>query len=328
MKTKHFIASVALLALLSGCSSAPGFGQSVLKLSKEISLPNVKGRIDHLDIDVQDQVVFIAALGNNTVEVADLKTGKILHTITGLSEPQGVAYIGKHHELFVANGGTGECLFYNTANWQRTASVKYEDDADDARYDADADRVYVGYGSGGIGIIDAANHKQIADIKLPAHPESFQLDAKANRLWVNLPGAGMIGVADITQHKLIDKWKKLLPRANFPMAYDAAQHRIIVGYRVPATLKVFDSNTGKEVFSSGMAGDADDKSKQILVSGGSGSVNVFKQTGTTSYKQVANIATRDGARTSLWVPELRLFILAARATDDKPAELLIYQGTD
>lgn len=296
-------------------------------------MPDVKGRIDHMDIDVQDQVVFVAALGNNTVEVVDLKNGKVLYTISGLSEPQGLAYIPKHHELFVANGGTGECIFYNTANLQKVSSVKYDDDADDARYDANADLVYVGYGTGGIGIIDAATHKQVGNIKLPAHPESFQLDAQQGRLWVNLPGSGMIGVADIKQHKLTDKWKKLLPRANFPMAYDVSQHRIIVGYRVPATLKILDDKTGKEIFSSGMPGDADDlywddKTKQIIVSGGSGSVDVFKQTGANIYKQVANIPTRDGARTSLWVPELRLFILAARATDGKPASLIIYRMAD
>src|SRR5512140_608089 len=89
---------IVLAVLLSGCSNSHSFGQPVLKLVKEISLPNVKGRIDHLDIDVQNQVVFVAALGNNTVEVADMKTGKVLHTITGLSEPQGLAYIPKHHE--------------------------------------------------------------------------------------------------------------------------------------------------------------------------------------------------------------------------------------
>ncbi|MBS1532162.1 MAG: YncE family protein, partial [Bacteroidetes bacterium] len=77
MKSKHFPALLIILTvLLSGCGDGRSFGQSVLKLDKEIVLPNVKGRIDHLDIDVQDQVVFVAALGNNTVEVADLKTGK------------------------------------------------------------------------------------------------------------------------------------------------------------------------------------------------------------------------------------------------------------
>jgi hypothetical protein len=99
-------------------------------------------------------------------------------------------------------------------------SIKLADDADDVRYDTDADKIYVGYGTGGIAIIDAISPKQVSDIALPAHPESFQLDAKINKLWVNLPGSGIVGVADLKQLKLTAKWSKLLPRANFPMAYD------------------------------------------------------------------------------------------------------------
>lgn len=320
------------VAFLISCSTPPSFGQGSLKLEKEITLPGVKGRIDHIDIDVEGQIAYVAALGNNTVEVVDLKKGVVLHSVTGLSEPQGVAYISKHHELFVANGGTGECLFYNTVTFQKTGSIKYDDDADDVRYDELTDKIYVGYGGGGIGIIDAATHKQRVNIKLPAHPESFQLDSKDGKIWVNLPGAGSIGVIDIKQGKLIDQWKRVLPRSNFPMAYDAAQHRVMVGFRIPATLKVLDSRSGKELFSSVMVGEVDDfywddKTKQILVSGGDGSVNIFRQTGAT-YKQLADIKTRNGARTSLFIPELRLFLLAARASGDRPAALLIYRLTD
>lgn len=329
MKNTYF-KLIALFICLNVCSHTTGYGQNMLKLEKEIALPTVKGRIDHMDINLKDQIAYVAALGNNTVEAVDLKTGKILHSITGLSEPQGVAYISKHHELFIANGGTGECIFYNAATWQKVASIKYDDDADDVRYDIGADRIYVGYGNGGIGIIDAATHKKITNIALPAHPESFQLDTKEDKIWVNLPGSGMIGVADLKTNKLVAQWKKLLPRANFPMAYDSVQHRIMVGYRIPATLKVLDSRSGKEIFSSGMVGDVDDfywdeSTKQILISGGGGSINVFKQTAATAYKQIANIKTRSGARTSLWVPGLRLFLIAARAADDKPAALLVYR---
>lgn len=330
---RGFYPRLAALIWLCGCTGTRSFGQQVLQLQKEIEMPGVSGRIDHMDIDIKGQTVYVAALGNNTVEAVDLKTGKIIHTIRGLSEPQGVCYIPKHHELFIANGGTGECLFYSTDTWQRLASVKYDDDADDARYDPGADRVYVGYGSGGIGVIDAASHRQIADIKLPAHPESFQLDARAGKLWVNVPGAAIIGVADLKQRKLTTRWRRLIPGGNFPMAYDSTQHRIVIGYRFPATLKVLDSQTGKEIFSSGMTGDADDlywdeKTKQILVSGGSGAVDVFKQAGSAAYKEVARIGTRSGARTSLWVPALRIFILAARAVDGHPAGLLIYHMQD
>jgi hypothetical protein len=320
---------VACYTFLLSCNNLSSYGQHILKLEKEIALPGVQGRIDHVDVNVRDHIAYVAALGNNTVEVVDLKKGIVLYSIKGLSEPQGIAYIPKHNEIFVANGGTGECDFYNAATFQKTGSVKYNNDADDVRYDAATDQIYVGYGSGGIGIIDAATHKQIADIKLPVHPESFQPDVKEGRIWVNLPDAGSIGVIDIKQAKLINQWKRFLPRFNFPMAYDAAQHRIMVGYRLPATLKVLDSRTGKEIFSSGMVGDADDlywddKSKQIFISGGGGSIDIFRQISGNKYTQVASIKTRSGARTSLFVPELRLFLLAARKSNGLPASLMIY----
>lgn len=322
-----------LLFIALGCFTSchsQDMGKKLLTLQKEIALPNVKGRIDHIDINIKDKIAYIAALGNNTLEIVDLKSGIITGTISGLDEPQGVAYISKHKEILIANGGTGECGFYNAVTLKKTGNIKLADDADDVRYDAGQDKIYVGYGNGGIAIIDAESHKQVGCIALPAHPESFQLDAKIEKLWVNLPGSGVIGICDLKQLKLTSKWSKLLPRANFPMAYDQSQHRIIVGYRIPAKLIVYDSETGKELFSAPMVGDVDDlywdaTNKSIYSSGGGGSVNIFKQTGDTSYTQVANIKTRNGARTSLLVPELGLFLIAGRADGDQNAILMIYK---
>src|SRR5947208_15923187 len=57
-----------------------------------IPLPGVTGRIDHLAYDPVDQTVFIAELGNNTVEAVNLATRRVEHRLTGFGEPQGVAY--------------------------------------------------------------------------------------------------------------------------------------------------------------------------------------------------------------------------------------------
>src|SRR5437870_4968412 len=69
-----------------------------------VVLPDVQGRIDHLSVDVKNQRLFVAALGNNTVEIIDLKNGKRIHTIPGLAEPQGVLYLPSVNRLYVANG--------------------------------------------------------------------------------------------------------------------------------------------------------------------------------------------------------------------------------
>src|SRR5258708_9019291 len=327
-----FIITLLFCESFYGCSAQAPFGNHLLQLNKTIQLPDVKGRIDHLDINLKDQVIYVAALGNNTLEVVDLGNGKVIHSIKGLDEPQGVGYIPQKREIFVANGGSGDCYFYDADSFEKVATIHLDLDADDVRYDSAEKKIYVGYGKGGIAVIDADTHKQIGDIKLPAHPESFQLDKKLHLLFVNLPDARMVGVADVTQLKLIGKWERHASTANLPMGVDTAHDRVFVGYRHPARLVVFDGRTGKELAMNEMTGDADDlyyddKTAEVLISGGEGAISIFQQQGDYIYKQIANIPTRRGARTSLLVPQLKVFVVPARAVSGKPAHLLAYSFT-
>jgi hypothetical protein len=330
LRSCFIIMPMAVLSCFISCSAQEPFGTNLLKLEKEIALPSVKGRIDHMDINLKARIVYVAALGNNSLEAVRLTDGKIIHSIKGLDEPQGVGYIPQRQEIIVANGGSGDCYFYNANSFEKVGTIHLSSDADDIRYDSASKRIYIGYGEGGIAVIDADTHKQIGDVKLPAHPESFQIDKKLNLLFVNLPNAHMVASVDLTRMQIINKWVRNVPTANFPMALDEMNHRVIIGYRHPARLVVLDGKTGKEISINTMVGDADDlyydgQTAEVYVSGGDGYINIFRQSGADTYKQIANILTRSGARTSLFVPQLKVFVLAARAQSGKPASLLIYK---
>jgi hypothetical protein len=71
-----------------------------LRLIQTIPLRNVKGRIDHMAVDLKGERLFIAALGNNTVEIVGLRAGKPIGTITGLHEPQGVGFVPEFNVSF------------------------------------------------------------------------------------------------------------------------------------------------------------------------------------------------------------------------------------
>ena len=131
----------------------------LLRMTQTIPLPNVEGRIDHMAVDVKGQRLFIAALGNNSVEILDLNAGKVSEEHPGLHEPQGVSFIPEFNKLLIANGKTGACDILDGSSFERIKSVKFSDDADNIRYDANGQRVYVGYGNGGLGIIDATDGK-------------------------------------------------------------------------------------------------------------------------------------------------------------------------
>ncbi len=330
----YFLAFINVCTL-PGCKAQGTFGENYLHLTKIISLPEIRGRIDHLDINLKNQIVYIAALGNNTIEVVDLNSSKVLHSISGLDEPQGIAYIPQTEEIFVANGGSGDCYFYNATTYEKVATIHLKSDADDVRYDFLNKKIYVGYGKGGIAIIDAESHKQTGDIKLPGHPEGFQVDEKNNLLYVNLPGPDLISVLDLKQLKLVRNISENYRSGNFPMAMDSSGHTLFIGYRHPGKLVVMNATSGHKIRVNDLTNDSDDLfydevTKLIYVSCGGGYanlgyINIFQFQGGDKYKQIANIPTRNNARTSLLVSPMHLFLLAEPSDRNHEAQLLVYK---
>src|SRR5215469_18806712 len=152
-----------------------GAETSSLTLVQTIPLPNVEGRSDHMAVDVIGKRLFVAALGNNTVEVVDLKAGKTAQSLSGFAEPQGIVFVPEFDRLFVANGSDGTCRILDGHTFKTISSVNVGDDADNVRYDDASKKVYVGYGSGALAVLDAKTGAKVAQIQLAGHPESFRM---------------------------------------------------------------------------------------------------------------------------------------------------------
>jgi hypothetical protein len=322
--------SIFLIGLIAVAVRAQAQDATPLRLVQTIPLPNVEGRIDHMAVDLKGQRLVIAALGNNTVEVLDLRAGKRIRSITGLHEPQGVGFISEFNKIFVANGKSGACEVFDGASFKLIKSVKFSEDADNVRYDAKARRVYVGYGSGGLGIIDAATGDQLGEIKLEGHPESFQLEKSGPRIFVNIPTSQKIVVVDREKRVVTTTWPTSGATANFPMAFDETHHRLFVGFRKPAKIIVFDTETGEVVANLDSPGDADDifydsSRRRVYISGGEGFLSIFQQDDPDHYKPMTKTPTATGARTSLFVPELNRLYLAVPHRGTQRAGVRAYE---
>jgi DNA-binding beta-propeller fold protein YncE len=325
-----FFLNVLLIALAMIPSDTQAEESPSLRMVQTIPLPNVEGRIDHLAVDLKGQRLFIAALGNNTVEVVDLRAGKRTQSISGLHEPQGVSFIPEFNKLFVANGKNGACDVFDGSSLKRIKSIKLSDDADNIRYDAANQRVYVGYGSGALGIMDVTTGERIGEIKLKGHPESFQLEKSGPRIFVNIPTARQVAVVDREKRAVIAVWPTDDATANYPMALDETHHRLFVGFRKPAKLAVFDTESGKNVANLDSVGDADDifydsSRRRVYVSGGEGSIGIFQQKDADHYESLPKIPTAAGARTASFVPELNRLYLAVPHRSVQRAEVRVYE---
>ena len=318
-----------ILMMLVACAGmAWAQAAQPLRLEKTIELPDVQGRIDHLSIDVKGERLFVAALGNNTLEVIDLKVGKRSKTISQLKEPQGIVYVSETDRLYVANGNDGSVRIFDGSSYALLKTLDYGDDADNLRYDSGRKRIYVGYGSGALGEIDTDGNK-VADLKLDAHPESFQLEKNGPRIYVNLPKSRKIAVVDREKHTLLATWKTDMAFANYPMALDESNQRLFVVTRMPARLLVFDTNSGNIIQKLPAVGDCDDvfydkSRKRIYASGGDGEISVFQQQDADHYAEMTRIATVKGARTSFFSPDLDRLFLAVRRQGSQSAAIQVF----
>ena len=317
---------VAIAAACGVVDARPAAAPLVLEAT--ISLPRVAGRIDHLAIDLARKHLFIAELGNGTVDVVDLATRNVLHRIEGLDEPQGVAYLPARDLLIVACGGDGTVRSYSGADFKPGAMIDLGDDADNVRIDPRDATILVGHGGGGIATIDPVTFRRIADVALPAHPEGFQLSPRTSRIFVNVPDAGQIDVIDSSKHALAAAWKTPGLSSNFPVALDDQNHTLDVAFRAPPRLVQFDAQSGTRKALAETCADADDvfvdaKYRRIYVSCGAGFLDVFDA---ASLRRIASVPTAAGGRTSLFVPELeRLFVAVRAGWFGSDASLRVYR---
>jgi DNA-binding beta-propeller fold protein YncE len=300
-----------------------------LRLIQTVPLPGVQGRIDHLAVDVAGHRLFVAALGNNTVEVIDLKKGERVQSLVGFKEPQGVAYLPDTKTVAVANGGDGAVTLLDGTSLKPTKTIAFGDDADNLRYDAARKRLYVGYGNGALGAYDVPKGTRLPDIALDAHPESFQLDAASGRIYVNVASLQKVAVVDANRSTVAATWAVSAGAANFPMALDSMHHRLFVVTRRPPHVVVFDTDTGRTVATLEADGDADDvfydaAQQRLYGCFGAGSVIVYAQRDADHYTVLATVPTATGARTGLFSADLRRLFVAVPRRTNPTAEIRVF----
>src|ERR1700694_2172416 len=136
----------ALATSLVAHAKADAQGKECLRLVQTIPMPNVKGRIDHMDVDVRGKRLFVAGLENGTLEVVDLKAGKWARSIPGLKAPQGVAYVPALNKVFVANENDDTLKVFRGDTLDLLDTIRLDLGANRVTYDPQTKKLYVGYG--------------------------------------------------------------------------------------------------------------------------------------------------------------------------------------
>jgi DNA-binding beta-propeller fold protein YncE len=310
--------------------SAPHEDAEPVRLIKKIPIGNIRGRLGHMAIDMGQDRLFVAAPDNNTVEVIDLNKGKTLNRMTLIDDPQSILYIPFYNWIVVTSGRDGTCNFYDGFTYNRFRSANFSQEADRLYYEVATRYVYVGFGYGGMAVIDTSDFSIIEKIGFNNHPEAFCVEENNNMAYVNVPRSQEIEIVDFMMGSQVDTINLTDLKDNYAMALDENGRRLFIGFRSPPVLGIFDPDSKALIAKVDIGKDVDsifyDKIRKfIYISCGEGYLYAIKQEGLDSYAIIAKERTGDGASTSLFVPEQSLIYVAVPSSSGEPAQVLVYQ---
>jgi DNA-binding beta-propeller fold protein YncE len=322
------VATVLLLVLGSGPVWAAE--PATLELLQTIPLKGATGRLDHMAIDSKNGRLFVANLSNNSLDIVDLKAGKLLKQIPDQKKIQGIAYASDLDRIFVGNGIGGECNVFDGKDYKLLKSIKLPG-ADNVRYLASRRVVYVGHAEKALSAIDAQTYEVKAEIQLPGRPEGFQLETKRPRLYMNTVDPTRLVVVDTEKNEVLHRYPLKLADRAYPMAVDEANHRLLLGCRNKPSIVVVDRETGKEVTSVAIPEDIDDlffdaKNKRLYASCGAGALAVIRQRDADHYETLETIPTVKLARTCFYDPAgERLYLIMPRQEGEEGPTIRVYR---
>jgi len=329
LRRSHRLACLALVLAAPSLAARPAASFAgepdtpPLERVQTIALKGPAGGLDHLALDARRGRLFVANTAGGSLDVVDLKAGKLLKQILGQGRIRGIAYAPDLDQVLVGNGTGGVFNAFDGRDYGLLKNLPLGDDADNVRYNPATRRIYIVHADQELAVLDVEGYATRSPIPLPKDVGGFQLEAAHPRMYLNAKTAGQVIVIDTERDKIIGRFPVAPAGINAAVAIDEPNRRLFVGCRKNPSLVVMDSDTGKIVASVPIPGDVDDLSfdasrKRIYASCGDGAIAVIRQIDPDRYESLATIPTVKGARTSILNAEDGRLYLAVPRRADRP----------
>jgi DNA-binding beta-propeller fold protein YncE len=331
--------TIAMLLVMCGLFAMKTQSQEAapLKLAQTYKLAaDVKGNFDHFAIDLAGNRLFATPEAYKAVLVIDLKTGNLLHKISGIEKPHAILYREDLKRLYVTDGEAGDVKIVDSESYKIVSSVKLLEDADSIGYDPATKFLYIDNGGGDVhqtysmlSVVDTTAGKKVVDIKVDGDTlEAMVLEKSSSRIYLNNKAKSQVDVIDREKRTLIASWPITLAKTNVAMAHDDANHRLFIACR-SGGIVVLDTQTGKELsvlpITKGVDDLVFDPASNRLYASCDGDVSVYQQNSADSYKLLGKVPTGPLARTALLVPQLNRYFVAVPQHGTANAEIMVFE---
>jgi DNA-binding beta-propeller fold protein YncE len=336
--TKKLLAAMVMALFAVGLTFASG--EPPLKLVAKYKMPaTVKGRFDHLGVDLRGNRLFLAAESAHQVLVFDLRTGEYLRSIPNVQIPHAIFVREDLNRIYVTDGGAGAVEIFDGKTYGLIDSVQLKVDSDSIGYDPATHDLYVDNGGGDVhesfsmlSVVNTTRGAKLADIPIDGETlEAMALAKSSPLLYVNNPAKNLIDVVNRDTGKVVATWPVTLCKRNVAMAFDEAGRRLFTACRSGA-ISVFDSETGKELQAFPIPSGVDDlvfdsatKRLYAACSGNSGSLAVYQEDSPDHYTSLGLVPASVGAKNEVFVPESHRLYVTVPPSETAPGEVYVYE---
>ncbi len=269
------------------------------KVADKIKLPGDEGW-DYLKADGPSNRLFVSH--GSMVQVVDLKTKKLITTITGTDGVHGVALVPSLNKGFISDGRDNAVTVFDYKTLKVTGKINVTGTNPDAiLYDPFSKRIFTcNGGTSNATAIDAETGKVVGTIALSGRPETPVTDGKG-KMWINIEDQSRIAQVNPVTLKVEREWSIAPGEEPSGLAIDVANHRIFSVCR-NNLMVVSDVDAGKVLttlpIGSGPDGAAFDPVKKLAFSSnGDGTLTVVKENNKNDFTVLGNLDTQRGART-------------------------------
>jgi len=334
MKTNSPIVDcLRTFVLFSALFSSSAFGQT-LKQTAKFDLPGPGGkRFDYLTIDVDDHYLISAHLAAAQTYVIDLRTNKVVATVTDTPGAEGVEYVPELKKFYTSNAGDNTIGVIDMKQMKVVKKLKTDSKPDGSAYAAPFHKLYVSDERGKAeAIVEVTKDEIIKTLHFDSETGMPQYDPIARKVYVNLQDDNIFAVIDPATDEVVGRYPVGRCKGNHGMTLDPEHHRAFLSCEGNDLMTVFNLNTHQPIAFLQMAGGPDvikfdPGLKRIYVACSSGAISVFQMDDPDHFRKVEDFPVQKKVHSLAIDPETHRVYAPEQEEDGKPvARMTVYDA--
>src|SRR5437773_8512483 len=247
MIKKRLAQSSALLLLLTfvlmfAPKGTPQSSGPTLKKIAEFDLPGPGGkRFDYLTVDPDDHYLLSAHLAAKQTYVIDVKTNKLVATVTDTPGAEGVEYVPGLRKFYSSNAYDNTIGVVDLKQMKVVKKLKTEAKPDGSAYAAPFHKLYVSDERGKAeAVVDVVKDEIVKTLHFDSETGMPQYDPVARKIYVNLQDQNIFAVIDPVTDEVVGRYSVGKCEGNHGMALDPEHKRAFLACEGNELMTVFD----------------------------------------------------------------------------------------